>query len=128
MGNRNVSAAKPLDFSNSAVNSRDIEVHLAYEGLRHAETIEGRRDAEKALASVAMNGDKKKAQAMIDGSVDSLNFDCHVQSLEIAAKRCGAFNDYSMRHSRLFANLCESVPVAQIENAVKQVCGGEVVV
>jgi len=140
-----VSLAKPLDFSNSAVNSRDIEVHDAYEGLRQAETIAERRDAEKALASVlakraavdekftkiatvAMNGDKEKAQAMIDGSVDSLNFDCHVQTLEIAAKRCGAFNDYSMRHSRLFANLCESVPVAQIETAVKQVCGGEVVV
>jgi len=140
-----VSLAKPLDFSNSAVNSRDIEVHDAYEELRHAETIAERRDAEKALASVlakraavdekftkiatvAMNGDKEKAQAMIDGSVDSLNVDCHVQSLEIAAKRCGAFNDYSMRHSRLFANLCESVAVAQIETAVKQVCGGEVVV
>merc|ERR1712072_356318 len=80
------------------------------------------------IATVAMNGDKEKAQTMIDGSVDSLNVDCHVQSLEMAAKRCGAFNDYSMRHSRLFANLCESVAVAQIETAVKQVCGGEVVV
>jgi len=141
----NASLAKPSDFSNSAVNSRDVEVHLAYERLRHAVTIEERRDAEKALASVlakraavdekfakiatvAMNGDKHKAQAMIDGSVVSLNVDCHVQSLEIAAKRCGAFNDYSMRHSRLFGNLCESVAVAQIETAVKQVCGGEVVV
>merc|ERR1712072_749243 len=48
----NVSLAKPLDFSNSAVNSRDVEVHLAYNELHHADTIEKRRDAEKALASV----------------------------------------------------------------------------
>jgi legumain len=141
----NVSLARPLDFSNSAVNSRDVEVHLAYYELHRAESIEERRDAEKALAAVlakratvdekftkiamvAMNGDKQKAQAMIEGSVDFLNVDCHVQSLEIAANRCGAFNDYSMRHSRLFANLCESMAVAPIEAAVKQVCGGEVVV
>merc|ERR1712100_310624 len=141
----NVSLAAPGDFSSSAVNSRDVEVHLAYYDLHRAETIEERRDAEKALAAVlakraavdekftkiataAMNGDKEKAQAMIDGSVDSLNVNCHVQSLEIAANRCGAFNDYSMRHSRLFANLCESLAFAQIKTAVKQVCGGEVVV
>jgi len=141
----NVSLAEPLDFSNSAVNSRDVEVHLAYYELHRAETIEERRDAEKALAAVlakraavdekftkiamvAVNGDKEKAQAMVDGSVHSLNVDCHARSLEIAANRCGAFNDYSMRHSRLFANLCESMDAAQIESAVKQVCGGEVVV
>merc|ERR1719146_325547 len=133
----NVSLAEPLDFSNSAVNSRDIEVHLAYYRLHRAETIEERRDAEKALASVlakraavdekfakiatvAMNGDKEKAQAMMDGSHDSLNVDCHVQSLETVAQSCGAFDDYSMRHSRLFANLCESVVTAQIETAVKK--------
>merc|ERR1712100_580153 len=141
----NVSLVNTLEFSDSAVNSRDVEVHLAYYALHQAETIQERRAAEKALAAVlskraavdekftkiamvATNGDKEKAQAMIDGSVDSLNVDCHAQSLEIAANHCGAFNDYSMRHSRLFANLCEAVAVAQIKAAVKQVCGGEVVV
>jgi len=141
----NVSLAKPADFSNSAVNSRDVEVHLAYYELHQAETIEERRAAETALAAVlskraavdekfakiamlATNGNKEKAQAMIDGAVASLDVDCHAKSLEIAANRCGAFNDYSMRHSRLFANLCKSLAVAQIDAAVKEVCGGEVVV
>jgi hypothetical protein len=141
----NTSLAKPMDFSNSAVNSRDVEVHLAYYELNRAETTQERKAAEAALAAVlaeraavdekftniatvAMNGDKEKAQAMVDGSVESLNVDCHAESLEIVVNRCGSFNDYSMRHSRLFANLCESLAVAQIETAVKQVCGGEVVV
>merc|ERR1711959_568642 len=141
----NVSLATPGDFSSSAVNSRDVEVHLAYYDLHRAETIRERRHAEKALAAVlakraavdekftkiatvAMHGNREKAQAMIDGSVGSLNVDCHAQSMETAANRCGAFDDYSMRHSRLFANLCESSAVAQIEAAVKQVCGSEVVV
>jgi len=144
-GTKNASVVNSLDFSNSAVNSRDVEVHLAYYELHHADTIQKRRGAEQKLASVlarraavdekffkiatvAMNGNKAKAQAMVDGPVESLNVDCHVQSLEITANRCGSFNDYSMRHSRLFANLCDSVAVAQIETAVRQVCGGEVVV
>merc|ERR1711959_623981 len=80
------------------------------------------------IAMLATNGNKEKAQAMIDGTVASLDVDCHAKSLEITANRCGAFNDYSMRHSRLFANLCKSLAVAQIEAAVKQVCGNEVVV
>merc|ERR1712083_291956 len=79
------------------------------------------------IATVAMNGDKEKAQAMVDGVVENLNVDCHAQSLEIVVNRCGPFNDYSMRHSRLFANLCGAVPETQIEAAVKQVCADAVV-
>merc|ERR1711959_55554 len=45
-----VSLTKSADFSNSAVNSRDVEVHLAYYELHQAETIEERASAEKTLA------------------------------------------------------------------------------
>jgi len=140
----NISLINTLDFSDSAVNSRDIEVHLAYYELQRAETIQKRKAAEAALAAVlakraaidkkfmsiatvSMNGDKEKARAMVDGSVESLDADCHVRSLETVVNHCGSFNDYSLRHSRLFANLCKVSPLADIGAAVKQVCA-EVVV
>merc|ERR1712025_1389218 len=110
--------------------------------MQQAVTLQQRREAQTALASVvgermaldekfmriamlAVNGDRVKAQAMIDGDLEALgNVACHVQALEVVVESCGALDDYTMRYSRLFANLCNvgSLSVDQIEKAVKAVC------
>jgi legumain len=129
-------------FAHSAVNSRDIDVHLAYSKMQQAVTLQQRREAQTALASVvgermaldekfmriamlAVNGDRVKAQAMIDGDLEALgNVACHVEALEVVVESCGALDDYTMRYSRLFANLCSvaNLPNEKIEQAVKAVC------
>jgi legumain len=138
----NTSWAQSIYDSSFAVNSRDIEVHLAYYKLRDSETLEQRRDAEKQLsallgtrsalddtfmriAMLAMNGDKAKAEAMINGDLEELgNLECHVKALEALVDNCGPFNDYTMRYSRLFANLCNTVasPFVTVDRAIKDVC------
>eukprot|EP00928_Gymnodinium_smaydae_P099192 TRINITY_DN9397_c0_g3_i1.p1 TRINITY_DN9397_c0_g3~~TRINITY_DN9397_c0_g3_i1.p1 ORF type:complete len:531 (+),score=113.40 TRINITY_DN9397_c0_g3_i1:58-1650(+) len=128
------------DYSNSAVDSRDVEVHVAYYRMHNAKTLEEKRAAQAALtallakrtaadekfmriAMAAVGDDKAKAQAMIDGDLHHLeNVDCHVRSLEAVVDHCGPITDYTMRYSRLFANLCSALPVGKVESAVKQVC------
>merc|ERR1712070_884224 len=129
-------------FAHSAVNSRDIDVHLAYSKMQQAVTLQQRREAQTAVASVvgermaldekfmriamlAVNGDRVKAQAMIDGDLEALgNVGCHVHALEVVVESCGALDDYTMRYSRLFANLCSvaNLPNEKIEQAVRAVC------
>lgn len=128
------------DSSDSGVDSRDVEIHLAYYKLQRAETLEERRAAQEALAvllqsrvaadekflAIAMAAtkeDKAKAQAMMDGDVESLeNVECHVQSLQAVAQSCGSLNDYTMRYSRLFANLCGTLKADDVRAAVVKVC------
>merc|ERR1711953_855534 len=116
------------------------EVQLAYIKLQEAATLEEKLARQEALAAllakrmaiderfmkiatVAMAGDKAKARAAIYGDLESLeDVECHVQSLEAVVGSCGPMDDYTMRYSRLFANLCKSVKVAQIEVAAKNVC------
>merc|ERR1711907_235316 len=142
--NVNVDSSLPFsdNRSQSAVISRDVEVHLAYYRMKRAETLEQRRATQKQLtamlarrqaaddkfmhiAVLAAGGNKTKAQAMIDGDVASpINVNCHFDSLQIVAENCGAFDDYTMRYSRLFTNLCDMTTssLAQITDAVKKVC------
>merc|ERR1712232_436938 len=130
------------ESSESAVNSRDVEVHLAYYQMERAETLQQKRAAQAQLAAtlarrqavddkfmqiavLAAGGNESRAQAMIDGDVHSLvNVKCHFDSLQVVAENCGAFDDYTMRYSRLFANLCDvtTSPIAQIADAVMKVC------
>jgi len=138
----NTSWAQSDHDSDSAVNSRDIEVHLAYYKLKNAETIQQRRDAETKLAallgmrraldakfiSIAMlvvDGDEAKAAAMIDGDLEELgNVACHTKALEVVVENCGPLNDYTMRYSRLFANICNTVAskFVNVDKAIKDVC------
>jgi len=128
---------------NGAVNSRDVDVHLAYYAMHRAETMQEKRVSQTGLATVlskrlaadekftriamlAMDGDKAKAQEMIDGDLESLgNVECHVRSLQVVTESCGSLDDYTMRYSRLFANLCNMAasPFVTIDKAVKDVCG-----
>merc|ERR1711981_671235 len=123
-----------------AVNSRDVEVHLAYYEMARAESLEEKRAKQAALAAllakrmasdekfkhialVATKWDNEKAEEMINGDVEALEeVDCHAQSLEAVVESCGALNDYTMRYSRLFANLCTTIPLAEIKSAIKEVC------
>jgi len=78
-----------------------------------------------SIAIAATGGDKEKAKSMITGKLESLgNADCHEQSLQAIVKDCGALDDYTMRYSRLFANLCSYLPTKQVEDAVASVCNG----
>jgi len=132
--------------SNGAVNSRDVEVHLAYYKVLRAPTAEARKKAEAALAkllkaraivdarflkiaSVLAQGDATKAEEMLEGPVSELkNAKCHKETLMTAVKTCGPLSDYALRYSRLFANVCNmGMEEKEVESAVAQVCGSVVV-
>lgn len=141
----------PTGTSNGAaeegVNSRLVEVHQAYYKVMRAKSAAARKEAEGELtailarrqkadamfakiASIAMNGDSAKAEEMLEGTVsEKLKTDCHKIALEDVVKSCGAFNDYSLRYSRLFANLCASGQNQQaIASAIQAGCEKTVVV
>jgi len=142
-GSVNTSMVLPEEDSiHSAVNSRDIEVHLAYYEMHRAETLEVKRAKQQNLASVlakrtaaddkfmriavqAVGGDKSRAKAMIDDDLEALeDVDCHARTLQVVADSCGPFDDYTMRYSRLFANLCNRrvSPSITFDDAIKEVC------
>lgn len=129
------------------VDSRQVEVHQAYYKVVRAATPAARKDAEAELAgilarrhsademfgniaSIAMNGNAAKAQEMLEGPTSSLeNVDCHARALQSVVRVCGAFNDYSLRYSRLFVNLCNNgVSEAVITSAIETGCGPAVIV
>jgi len=140
------------DSNDFGVDSRQVEVHQAYYKVNRAKTAEKRKEAENALAeilarrhaadvmfgaiaSVAMKGDAVKAEEMLESPVETFNAACHQLVLGSVVENCGAFTDYSLRYSRLFANLCDyqrvgfQVPVLPtIVAAVQKVCGSKVVV
>jgi len=146
-GKSSFTSAKSAENGNG-VNSREVEVHQAYYKVMRAETASARKEAEAELAailarrqeadakfgkiaSVVMHGDAAKAEDMLEGDLFAAKFDveCHKSALAQTVKSCGAFNDYSLRYSRLFANLCGSgVGVQTISSAVQKVCGQDVVV
>ena len=92
-----------------------------------------RRSADKkfgAIASFAMQGDATKAQEMLEGPAEAVTkVACHKTALESAVQHCGSFNDYSLRYSRLFVNLCESGMNEQtVVAAIEKGCDAQVVV
>jgi hypothetical protein len=132
------------------VDSRQVEVHQAYYKVNRAKTAEKRKKAESELAEIlaqrraadvlfgaiakeAMGGDAEKAEEMLEGSVQTFNAACHQQVLASVVENCGSFTDYSLRYSRLFANLCNYDRVgykwvADTVAAVQKVCVSKVVV
>lgn len=132
------------------VDSRQVEVHQAYYKVSRAETAEKRKKAEDALAEilarrhaademfgeiakVAMEGDAVRAEEMLEGEVQTFNAACHQLVLASVVGNCGPFTDYSLRYSRLFANLCDYQragyqKVATINSIVEKVCSSKVVV
>lgn len=129
------------------VDSRQVEVHQAYWRVLRAETAAARKEAEEELAAIlarrhaadvkfakiaseACTGDESKAQEMLEGPVEAITkVDCHKAALGSFEEYCGAFDDYSLRYSRLFVNLCESgLDKNTVVTAVKKGCGVEVVV
>jgi len=143
----NVSSPDPDSFANGAVNSRDIGVHLAYYALHRAHSLHDKREAQKALSAVLAKrmqadelfskiateatGSEKVGQEMIDGDLVAIHDPkCHAHALEVVAKNCGPFNDYTMRYSRLFANLCnkKASPFINFDAAIKKVCKKDEVV
>jgi len=131
------------DYSKSAVRTRDIEIHLAYyrmlraktqqeEVVAQAELEELRRkqatqDVRFSHIALAVEPNQHKAEELLVGPVDRFSLrhlDCHKAALQAVVENCGPFDDYTMRYSRLFANLCSSTAVGlqNIEWAVKQEC------
>merc|ERR1712194_149796 len=131
----------------NGVNSRQVEVHQAYYKVNRAKTAEARKKAENelaailerrhsadskfgAIASIAMKGDAAKAEEMLEGDVAVMeNVVCHKAILQASVTHCGSFDDYSMRYSRLFANLCSNdVDEQSIVSAIEAACGQAIVV
>eukprot|EP00746_Dinoflagellata_sp_MGD_P005263 gnl/MRDRNA2_/MRDRNA2_110198_c0_seq1.p1 gnl/MRDRNA2_/MRDRNA2_110198_c0~~gnl/MRDRNA2_/MRDRNA2_110198_c0_seq1.p1 ORF type:complete len:442 (-),score=102.21 gnl/MRDRNA2_/MRDRNA2_110198_c0_seq1:41-1366(-) len=134
------------DDDNSAVRARDIEVHLAYWNLQSAETEAERKEMEAALFKlleqrkavddlffrIAMSvtaDDAQRAKMMMEGDIEGITkVECHKESLFAYMDHCGNLTDYSMRHSRLFVNLCEAEwPSNQITKGITDVCGNELI-
>jgi len=136
-----------VTMNGNGVDSRQVEVHQAYYTVVRAETPAARKEAESELAeilarrhsaddrfaniaSIAMKGDPAKAEQMLEGNTGTLeHVACHKMTMEVAATQCGPFTDYSLRYSRLFANLCDSeVDEHSVVSAIQTVCGQQVVV
>lgn len=77
-----------------------------------------------------MKGDDAKAQEMLEGPVEAVtHVACHMAALDSVIEHCGPFDDYSLRYSRLFANLCESGMDEQaVLTAIEKGCGTTLVV
>eukprot|EP00932_Pfiesteria_piscicida_P008182 SRR837773.18513.p2 GENE.SRR837773.18513~~SRR837773.18513.p2 ORF type:complete len:275 (+),score=128.59 SRR837773.18513:24-827(+) len=129
----------------SGVNSRDAELRAAYFAMERAKTPEAREAAQRVfeamlaarrsaderylqVALLAVKGDEAKARSMLEGEITEIrDVACHRDAVFQAAKACGMDN-YSMRHSRLFVNLCDEVPVAEINDAIQRACNAGLVV
>jgi legumain len=149
MGTVSVRASSAMEEGNG-VDSRQVEVHQAYYQVMRAKTAAARKEAEGELSAIlarrseadakfgeialVATGDAAKAQEMLEGNdfasraVTESSVACHKKALEETVKYCGAFNDYSLRYGRLFANLCHSVEPEAISSAIKAGCGQRVVV
>ena len=149
MGTVSVRASSAMEEGNG-VDSRQVEVHQAYYQVMRAKTAAARKEAEGELSAIlsrrseadakfgeialVATGDAAKAQEMLEGNdfasraVTENSVACHKKALEETVKYCGAFNDYSLRYGRLFANLCHSVEPEAISSAIKAGCGQRVVV
>jgi len=140
-------AAATTETDGNGVSSREVELHQAYYRVSRAQTPVERKGAEEELsavlarrhsadvkfgsiASFAMKGDATKAQEMLEGPAEALTkVACHKTALESAVQHCGSFNDYSLRYSRLFVNLCESGMNEQtVVAAIEKGCDAQVVV
>merc|ERR1712217_879177 len=135
-----------LSPDGNGVDSRLVEVHQAYYKVLRAATADQRKEAEQALSAIlarrhasdmkfagiaisAAKGDPTKSEKLLEGDVETFNASCHQELLQVAVKHCGAFDDYSMRYARLFANMCEaSLSTQDMQAAIVTGCGAEVVV
>jgi legumain len=143
------SVVNSVDLEGHGVDSRDVEVHQAYHAIKRATSVQERKTAEAelaqilarrqaadskfgAIASFAMHGNKAEAEAVLEGDVQALTSEtvsCHQAALQLAVKHCGSFNDYSLRYSRLFVNLCaRAVDQKTIEAAIESGCSQAIVV
>jgi len=142
-----VSSLVPLpSLAGNGVDSRQVEVNQAYFQVMRAETPEKRKDAEQELeavlakrriadvkfakvASAACENGRCSAEDMLEGPIETWNMACHKASLETVVQHCASFNDYSLRYSRLFANLCEmGMDQDAMQKAIEKGCGKVVVV
>merc|ERR1712050_37492 len=142
-----MSSAQGAHADGNGVNSRQVEVHQAYYKVKRARTALERKVAEAELAAIlqrrhtadtkfgtiafaAMKQDAVRAEEMLEGEVGVLeNVACHKAALEEAVRYCGAFDDYSMRYSRLFANLCSAgIDDKTIFSAIESGCSSSIVV
>jgi legumain len=141
-----MNGSNDVEMEGHGVDSRDVEVHQAYHAIKRANTVQERKVAETELARIlarrqaadtkfgaialfAMNGNKAEAEAVLEGDVQALTHatvTCHQAALKSVVKECGSFNDYSLRYSRLFANLCaREMDQKTIESSIKSGCSQE---
>jgi len=145
-GQMSLNVATPT-MEGNGVDSRQAELHQAYYMVERAKTAAARKVAEQdlaallarrhsadrtfgAIASAACRVTGCSAEAMLEGPVEAVTkVACHQGALEAAVNHCGAFNDYSLRYSRLLANLCEAGMADQaVVTAIEKGCDAQVVV
>merc|ERR1712070_755325 len=142
-------ATDELVMEGNGVDSREVELHQAYYAVLRAKTAAERKEAEEelaailarrhdadqkfsAIASFAMHGNAAEAEQMLEGDIQPFTdkvVSCHQVALETTVSHCGPFNDYSLRYSRLFANLCAlGMSQSNIGAAIQAGCGKQIVV
>merc|ERR1711881_594858 len=97
------------------------------------ETVLARRHATDVMfatiASSACEMAKCSSEEMLEGPIETWDMACHKASLESAVQHCGSFTDYSLRYSRLLANLCEiGMDQQTMRKAIEKGCGKVVVI
>jgi legumain len=131
----------------NGVDSRQAELHQAYYMIERATTATARKAAEQdlaallarrhsadttfsAIASAACQAGRCSVEEMLEGPVEAVTkVSCHQGAVEAVVNHCGAFNDYSLRYSRLFANLCEiGIGDQAIVKAIEKGCDANVIV
>jgi len=130
------------EVPNSGVNSRDADLRAAYFAIERAQSKEARAAAQalfdemvfarrqadegyKAVALLATKGDEAKAERMLEAPIAEIkNAACHKQAVMEARRACGMDN-YGMRHSLLFVNLCDEYSIDEISHAIQGACNKE---
>ena len=106
------------------VRSRDVPLHLAQYKLQTLQTAEARAEYQAVvdsrvradrrylkMAEVAAESTSLQSEQLTvatSATVALVDVGCYKWALDAAAKGCGPMDDYSLRYSAIFANLCNA--------------------
>ena len=104
------------------VNSRDVELYLAFDRVLREDTIEAFESLEKEIAHrqyydtlfATLFGDSANAPETPQ------DFDCLRKMVESVEDSCGRFSSYSLKYVRSLANMCDTQP-EKVQETLKKV-------
>jgi legumain len=104
-------------YLRSPAGARDAQAKALIQEIQHRETA----DTIFAKLATAVSGDT--SGALLTAHMPVTNHECQKEADEQVMQACGAFSDYSLKYTRLIANLCESGHTpATIAAAARAIC------